>query len=238
MERELFEKVIKFFVSQDWKNVIPDSLSSLIGSLLGVYVGGRITYKVTKRLDMGKLRKDLELKAAEEMLICIEELLNKLITANILIMSFNRNVSIYLNSRTNIDNNIIQEVSDAWNDYAKAYNKMLFKFDARRIVLREFWYIRELVYDECNLLREMENECIQLISDIYYNRILMGSEIVPQEVEDLEEKLSIFNDKSFDILSYLYDLQIKLQNQFLNDIFDNYKISYREPLDSKYKVLK
>ena len=66
----------------------------------------------------------------------------------------------------------------------------------------------------------------------------IGNVVTPtvKQIEQLEELTNFYKSASDDMGSYLFDLNVELQNIFLSKLFDN-KVKKREPLDPSVKVI-
>lgn len=65
-----------------------------------------------------------------------------------------------------------------------------------------------------------------------------GNVVTPtdHQLEQLEEHVNAYKSASDDMCGYLFDLNVELQNTFLNKLFNN-KVKKREPLDPSVKVI-
>jgi len=92
--------------------------------------------------------------------------------------------------------------------------------------------------------RELSNAYLPLVRVMPYllvskeNNGKQGDFIIPNEsdIELLEKYVSSFNEISYDIAGYLYDIQVELQNSLLGEFFER-KLSVRFPKDNDVLVL-
>lgn len=125
----------------------------------------------------------------------------------------------------------------------KSLIEIVLYFEANYIALNMFSEHR----DEYFILSKNISEiCDELMNILYFNEIIKWEEnldnslltIINEKIDAIEEKLS---NTEVNILAYISDFQVGLQNEFFSkyfrkNLFQKYNLNYRKPL--KGKVIK
>lgn len=245
-------EIVSFLSQIKWDNI----LSLLFGAL----ISGYISYNFLKRRERDKLKKDLQVKAAEQILEEIRVVNDKAsmlfipdFTAfqgyNSTLECAEKNISsendlpIVKKTIEEIRSNQLQQAKDrarkcmdnffdSWKEYSLSFCRFINSFETKLIVLNVFIGIKELLGEELMEIMNIENKIMHLYHfDI--NGCITYSKLIDVELINQMQKLeNELQEKKAHIVSIFYDLKVGLQNEFLGELFD-FRIQERQPKDKE-----
>lgn len=243
--------------------IITNLLSAInLGNIISLFIGGLITglisYKFLQKREKDKLKKDLQIKATEEILEIAREVNDK--ASRFLFPDFtsfqgyndtlshleknkpssgvSKTDSIISDLHNSQLNQAKDEVRNCMNnffenrkEYAFSYCRFLNIFETKLVILNKFIGINELLSDKFKEIMDIETK----IMDLYHFEISTCVTYSRPIENDLIEKMAALDNRLLeikaDIMCIYYDLSVALQNEFLSDVF-GFKIPCRQPIDS------
>lgn len=203
----MLTQVSDFFGQLNWITIV----SALISGLTGVMTGTLITYKLNGKREKEKLRRDLQIKAVDNILKDIKLCLDKLLNISAFIADFE-----FLLDLSDKES-IIKNFSDVYLEYQESYENFIHTLDTRAIIFIKFQNIKNSIGSiNANLFKEyirLQN----IFNELRYNNFKSNlnkdqKKIVATSCEFIEKNCLDLN-KSFSIFI------IDLQNEFLSDLF-------------------
>lgn len=131
------------------------------------------------------------------------------------------------------------------NEASESCIKLIFLFEKYEIVSPELDIFKTAVTVAMHDMREAFTKLHTCLLPILPLDLLTpqgntqtGNVVTPNnhQLEQLEENVDAYKKANSDMGGYLFDLNVELQNTFLNKLFDN-KVKKREPLDPSIKVI-
>ena len=90
--------------------------------------------------------------------------------------------------------------------------------------------------DETDAFSAITNDIYTILINIYHSNMLAKKPLNHKDIEKLKDLCEKSIKKSYDLLAYMEDFQVELQNEFLSKLF-KYKVPRRKPIDKSLKVL-
>ncbi|RTE07178.1 hypothetical protein [Paenibacillus whitsoniae] len=129
------------------------------------------------------------------------------------------------------------QINDLWDSARKPAYNFLYFFESREVVLNEFILMKNEFLRKLSETERGLNKCTIRIAELYYSKYLNNIKLSDLETQELTDYCQSSGELIIDLLTYIYDFNVELQNAFLSETFD-YKVQQREPNDLKYTVLK
>gem|GEM_PF-4274841 len=124
------------------------------------------------------------------------------------------------------------EIMDDWSNATETFINLIMYLESREVILNKFVKMRHKLLDK---YREMETyKPYKFLHDNYFNHM---KQTVNVNFREIEKEIKPLNQIIFDLMAYLKDLQVEMQNEFLSEIFDNYRVPRRKPEDPEHEVL-
>lgn len=235
------------------KDLIP-----LFVSITGLFL---IVWQINRQhrnsllLQKKEFQKKLNLEIYERIASVINEAQTNLITINTTVLTLPGHIKNYWFQRESlgIDSAPPKERSFSINDQnseaATSTSKLITEIELHEIALPGFSIFREEFSKQSELLRsyfmDFFVEIIRYLpTDVPIEKqiSLKTSIILPlKPTDDAQSKIEKiarnYNEANADMLAFIHDLMIELQNHLLGNIFDN-KLPYRQPQDLKFRVIR
>lgn len=235
--------------------------TNFLSVLLGGLTTGYITYKFLKRREKDKLKVDLQIKAAEQILEEIRVVGDKssmLFIPDLTSFQSYSSTAIFSEKNSPATTSAMQDFYNGgqlnqakdrvrkcmdnffelWKDYAFSYCKFINSFETKLVILNKFIGIKELLSEELKVMMEIENRIMHLYQFEISDCITYSKPIDDNLINQIKALENIFQEKKADIISIFHDLNVGLQNEFLGDLF-GFKIPDRQPIDEiRYPVYK
>jgi len=241
-------------------------LDNIISLLIGALLSGFISYIFLKKREKDKLRKDLQLKAAEQILEEIRLVNDK--SSMLFIPDFTSfqgynstlefiesnkplegDLPIIKKTVEELNTNQLQWSKDRilkcmnsffeiWKEYAYSYCRFINLFESKQVILNKFIGIKELLGEQLTEIMEIENKIMRLYHFEISPCVTYSNPISTELINKMQELDNELMEKTTDICSIFYDFTIEIQNEFLGKLF-GYEIPARQPVDKvKYPVYK
>lgn len=129
---------------------------------------------------------------------------------------------------------IANEMRDNFNSLSKSIFDFTYFCESREIILSEFIPMKKALIDKFN-------ETSNYYYNTYHNYSMRLKfkdidNLTEDDFNELVEKSAQMNSFLYDILGYVYDYNVELQNAFLSDLFE-YTIPVRNPPDPRAPVI-
>lgn len=200
-----------------------------IGStVFGAIVAVTITHFATKRREKEKLIKDIQIKTIDELTVTIENFRQHIIKYQDFLRNIVNNISHYnlcindINANRYFGENkrdIFELYKKSYEDY-RSYDSTFFnKVDARKAILSGFWGMRNYMFDHS--MDMLINYYLKLYNILYGVDSFMktGSAINDETIIIIKNLVKEYDVKLLDMLCFLEDFQIGLQNEYLSKLF-------------------
>jgi hypothetical protein len=210
------------------------SFYALISSIIGVIFSSYVSYRFFRRREMIKIRKDIEIKAMEEISNEIYNVINSLSqlilevkSRKLWICEYNNeptkeNLNLFFPHTQNFEDMKSIGIDKLWKDFESALAIFRNKFDVRSLIFRKFVNKVECLYEEVNLLQDIEAKIFTFM--LIHLTILNEGDVVNDEALSIFDQ---FTQKSLEIINSFFIILAEMQNEFLGDIF-----KYKTPVKS------
>ncbi|OXM82506.1 hypothetical protein [Paenibacillus rigui] len=225
-----------------WTNIV-GWIVSILTAIIGWWLAVRNLNKQHQRsleLDKQKFRRELQIKTADEAIKLLAQGQEILGDIHLFLIQFPGDLKFQYSLTIEIthprwDNPHVQLIS-LWDRARKACFDFCYFFESREVILNEF---TEMKYDFQNKISETNKVLLDFntyISQVYYSKYKQDIRLTPFELDQLTEKTNETASYILDLISFIFDFNVELQNAFLSETF-GYEVSRRQPTDPKYKVL-
>lgn len=223
-----------------WGNIIA-ILAAVIGWVIAMKSVNK-QHKKNLELSREEFKKNLQIQTSDhaiELLVKVRQSLGEL---NLYLIQLPGRIETVTSNPLNLklDESGLSpsaKLSDLWNISAKDWFQFTYYFEAREVILFEFNEMKRALLDKISVVTNTITPYSFYLGSLYYSKILPNLPLAENELIELFKKTDELNQHIYDLLGYMMDFQIELQNAFLSDIF-NYSIPSREPTDPKFIVLK
>lgn len=224
-------------------------------TLLGVLIGAAISSFFSVVFERHRFKRDLQLRAAKDMLDCIKEIeifLCKLPYSFDFLLS---EIDLYHNYIN--ENKVLRDIgvlplsleiirdriNSFYNDFLDKRRLLLNNFhtiyityEVNEVILNEFKIFYQTIGDTYKELSKVEEKIVMCFLDIRSN--ILNKEFINEDLIDKYNSLNnMFKKYIADLLGYFEDFKTDLQNYYLSGYFQ-YEVPKREPEDKeKYPVL-
>lgn len=226
-----------------WINIVGWSLSTSI-AIIGWWIAITNLNKQHRRnldLDNQKFKREMQIKTADEAIKLLAKSREALGELNLylILLPGDLKMRYAVNFETHLKrwDKPNEQVLQLWDNASKIVFEFTYFFESREIVLNQFLDMKQVILDKMSDIRPGVSDYSQYVGSIYYSKYLSRTVLVEDEFTNLEIKTKEFNEHVYDLLSYIHDFNIELQNTFLSKTF-GYSIPERQPTDPKYKVLR
>jgi len=231
---------------------------TLITSIISVIFSSILGWWIANKREKKVLKQKLEIETADEILRLTkkskEELCNIVLTFYELKFSnyneqlnkcndkgnsmlYPTNALILDQIKNSIDNNMNELTSKVIKYNQTALDVILF-MESRKVILQGF----KIFVDQILELHEKQREAKDFLTETIYRFYLKGKIennqlLSHSDFEQIKSSLASIEDIKNMLLCKFDDLEIVLQNEFIGKLFSE-KISERNPIDARFKVLK
>jgi|GEM_PF-5268430 len=238
MEKEVIDALNSIIIELRGINNNSLDLSAMLSALLGAVVGGLITWLIMRSLEKYKIKKDIEIRTAYEIISIINDFQTSLVDFITYLMKDRKTIydMCEFKALINPDPSYTQESLRLWINVLKPTAKLFIYFDSRYIILHKFVKIKEFLWDEKEKLSTSVDKLQDKLIELDHSRQTQNKLSI-EKIEELVLQHKECSNIAGDILGYLHDFIVDIQNHMLDDLFENIVVPKRKPLDQRVKVI-
>lgn len=215
----MFYDIINFFSQIDWSKIN----WNVLWNVLSLFLGAGITYFLTVKRENDKLRKDLQIKAADEVLSAATKVRedadavinNNLSTIRLFKIFYDANIP---DNSDLFDNNSFEIIHTEFTRLQNILNNsirgFIRKVEARRIVLEELWEDIDFLYESIEKITNMQAE-IYLV----FFQCSKTKDITTDQLLELMIALEEMNKVVIHVFNKTLRFNTKLQNTYFSHLF-------------------
>ena len=214
--------IISFFSKINW---------NYIWNIFLLFIGAGITYFLTVRREADKLRKDLQIKAADEVLsmttklredvdIFINHNVAQVKLFELIYQAYEPEIdSVHMVVNNFFDKYKFDSIQSEFNIFLNKFNESVsnlkYKVQARRIVLEELWGDINFIYEKSENIASIAME----ICTIFINCSQSG-DMTREQMHKLIQDMKEINKIAIHISNSAHRFNIKLQNTYFSKLFN------------------
>ncbi|WP_286908020.1 hypothetical protein [Clostridium sp. UBA1652] len=237
---DLFAKLSSFILSINLQSVY----SVLFGAIISAY----ISYRFTKWRENQRLKIDLQIKTTDMLIDIIKNfntsasimtsknfvffnIYNSTLESNTIddsLDKINNDFKIMLinQAKKNAINNF-EEYNEIWINYSKSFMPIISILESREVILNKFLKDKDELINEFQKLIDLQNDFTTLYYNDISNKIIFNQLIADTSLEKVDTYQQKFMEQCIYVSCKVWDLQVKLQNEFLSKLF-NYTVPPRK----------
>lgn len=234
-------------------------LDNIVSVLLGAFISGYISYRFLKKRERDKLKKDLQLKATEQILDEIRIVNDK---SSMLFIpdlasfeGYNSILEFVQSNKPQEDDLVIvkktveelntnqlqwskdrilkcmNDFFEIWKEYSYSYCRFINLFETKQIILNRFIGIKDLLGEQLTEIMDIESRIMHFYHFDINPCVTYSNPISNELINEMQALNNELMEKRVDISSIFYDFTIELQNEFLGELFAH-EIPSRQPVDT------